>query len=217
MERALKKLSYYNCSDGYICLNENEITDKVLFELQEKIESLINPKRLTLYYNYTLTTIPNFNLSTLTHLDVSACNLSTVPNLDNLVSLEHLDLGYNRLKTIPNFDLPNLICLDVGLNELTCVSHLTKLPKLRVLCVNHNPLSWDETMPLLVYKSNPSVDKFILSVSKNQLDNIHYYIERDLEHIYLTGDDGGVKDIAKEIQEQNKDNKIPSYQKSVQF
>ena len=186
---------------SFTCENSSSQTSVPNFDL---------PMLTRLYLdNNQLTSIPNFDLPKLTNLSLHDNRLTSVPNF-NLPKLTYLCLHNNRLTSVPNFDLPKLTELYLYNNRLTTVPNFD-LPMLTILYLHNNQLDWDSRFPFMIYSSNDN--RLYLHISVDQIDNIFYHIERNIViNIY---ENGKYIDKTKEIQEQNKNNIIPSRIKRV--
>ncbi|MGB1251762.1 MAG: leucine-rich repeat domain-containing protein, partial [Candidatus Promineifilaceae bacterium] len=90
-----------------------------------------------------LTTVPDFSgFSSLTELFLYTNQLTTVPDFSNLPSLTLLHLFDNQLTLVPDFsDLPSLTLLNLGTNQLTTVLDFSNFPSLTELNLSENQLT----------------------------------------------------------------------------
>ena len=122
--------------------------------------------KLYLHTNYLTGEIPDFNhLKSLEELELYDNALTTIPDF-NLGSLTYLFLGYNYFSSVPDFKLmPILKELYLHNNALTTVPNFENLPKLTELYLQH-------TFLLTVPAFENLLDLTDLDISNNPLTSI---------------------------------------------
>ena len=75
-------------------------------------------------------------------LDFSNNDLTTLPDLSELVNLKRLNVSNNQIKEIEKDKLPpNLVELDISKNQLSTVKELSSMTTLKILNVDSNQIT----------------------------------------------------------------------------
>uniref|UniRef100_A0A8C2E5Q0 Protein phosphatase 1, regulatory (inhibitor) subunit 7 n=1 Tax=Cyprinus carpio TaxID=7962 RepID=A0A8C2E5Q0_CYPCA len=114
----------------------------VSFNLLRKIEGLdclTKIKKLFLLHNK-ITSIANLDqMTSLQMLELGSNRIRVIENLDSLTTLESLFLGTNKISQLQNLDgLHNLMVLSIQSNRITKLEGLQNLVNLRELYLSHN-------------------------------------------------------------------------------
>ena len=117
-----------------------------------------------------IATLPNLdNLTSLEYLGVGVNNLTSIPNLDNLTALKRLNVDANNLTELPSLDaLTNLEWLTCNNCVLESLPSLESLPNLNNVQLDNNFL---EVIPPL----NPEATLFELLIRGNNLTFERYF------------------------------------------
>lgn len=169
---AIERIDFQNCTFEDGALRELEkigsslrsITIHKSKELSsltlQQLSSIKNLKSLTIT-SCKIDSIPEFHLPKLEFLDLSTNKLSSIENIQKLISLRYLNLANNRISDIKDFNhFPKLEQLILHHNEISVLK--IDLEHLSILDVSSNKL---ETLPLI------GKNKLVrLIVEKNQID-----------------------------------------------
>lgn len=181
-----------NIDGGFISLMNSNITNEILKQIQPKLELMPRLSKLQLYRNL-ITSISVLNLPNLVELGVGNNQLTDITEFNKFKKLKILYLFNNLFRNIQELDLPQL----------------------EKLYINDNPLDKDTLLPKWIYKGPKH--SISIYISRDQIENIQYYIERDVK-IYIYDDViCEYTDVTDEIQERNKDNIFPTGIKSARF
>ncbi|WP_307984605.1 leucine-rich repeat domain-containing protein [uncultured Lactococcus sp.] len=132
---------------------------------------------------------PLQNLTSLQHLDLIRNQISDVSPLQNLTSLQSLYLNDNQISDVSSLqNLTSLQHLELSRNQISDVSSLQNLTSLQSLYLNNNQISDVSSLQNLKALQN-------LSLAANQISNISP-LQNLTSLQYLHSDDNQISDIS---------------------
>ena len=160
----IRKISKQNNVSRIHALNLNNLRDKKIRYI-ENLQTLFNLENLDLSNNLIEKIDGLKTLKKLKYLSLANNFISNITNLEELSRLEILDLHQNQIHSIPIWfgkKLISLKVLNLANNQISAfdqIARLRTLYELRELCLQGNPIEYNENYRLLIISYVPSLQR----------------------------------------------------------